>query len=163
VGDAVPKRELEGFHWVVEGMLAGSPRPGALHALETDLRFLAARGIRHVVSLTEEPLDERAVAATGLGSLHFPIARAAAPAPLQALAVCHQVNDWLNLREPVLFHCEEGVGRTGTMLAALLVTRGDSPDAATRTVRLGCPHYTPSGYQQALLEDLDALVGGDRR
>lgn len=147
-------REL---HWLLEGQLAGSALPGLLDAAEEDLAFLRRVGIRVVISLTENapalPFAEH-----GLQPVHFPIDDMGFPTPRATASLCQLVEAALHLDRPVLMHCRAGLGRTGTMLAAFLISRGDRAEEAVRRVRTVCANYIQTDAQEAFLRHFEALV-----
>ncbi len=49
------------FSFVIEGELAGMAFPGRFADLYEDLTFLRRQGVAAIVSLTEYPVDQRAV------------------------------------------------------------------------------------------------------
>jgi hypothetical protein len=60
----------------------------------------------------------------------------------------------------VLLHCGAGIGRTGTVAAALLVRRGAALEDALAAVRAARPMAGPEvGAQRALLEELERARG----
>src|SRR5689334_6457553 len=75
------------FYWLIDNTLAGSGRPGnwsrrdgdgtdldAAHtALDADLAWLRARGIRAILTLTETPLLGGALARHDLAGYHLPV------------------------------------------------------------------------------------------
>ena len=137
---------VDAFNWILPRALAGSGRPGLLGDLDTQLAWLRSAGIEHVISLTEKPLvlEDR----HGLVVTHFPIPDMGFPMPRRAHELCRFVLEAIQRDEPVLLHCKAGLGRTGTMLACCLVSRGANPDEAVRRVRTICSHYIQNQSQE---------------
>jgi len=123
------------FSFVLEGELAGSSRPGMLRPLAEDLAELARAGIGAGVSLTEGPLDAKALAASGMEWVHLPVREFTPPAPAQIERFIEFTDRSLADGRAVVVHCGAGLGRTGTMLACYLVRRGEDAGAAIRRVR----------------------------
>ena len=139
---------MEGFSWVIEEELAGMPKPGASAfwtggsgqtAVERDLRSVKAAGVRAVVSLTLESLEESAVRFAGLDFLHLPIPDLAPPTPADIDRFVAFVETSVGRGRPVAVHCQMGKGRTGTMAACYLVKRGHDAVEAIRRVRAARP------------------------
>ncbi len=121
--------------FVIPGKLAGSARPGGYGDAGPDLAGLARSGVGALVSLTEEPLDARAVGELGFRYLHLPVMDFEAPTQEQIDRFVAFVDACLADGVAVLAHCGAGLGRTGTMLACYLVSRGMKPDTAIRKIR----------------------------
>jgi atypical dual specificity phosphatase len=140
---------LTAFNWIITRQLAGSGRPGLLADFEVDMAFLAAVGIRTIVTLTEDRVD----ALDGrdeLEVLHFPIPDMGFPTPRTAEALCGQVVARMR-HSPVLLHCRAGLGRTGTLAACCLVTLGESPDGAVTRVRTINSRYIQTRPQEQFI------------
>jgi atypical dual specificity phosphatase len=154
---------MQSFYWLIEDELAGCGRPGgrgrglawnsdaARAALEDDLAWLRARGIRAVLTLTEEPLADGALARNGLVGLHLPVRDMTAPTPAQLEAALDFIDRQRASRRPVAVHCLVGQGRSGTVLAAYLIRSGMTPEEALRRVRAVCPGAVENDEQQRAL------------
>lgn len=157
---------MQGFYWLIEGWLAGCPRPGSRRggrprdavpderdaaALAEDLAWLRARGIGALLSLTETPLAADAPARHGLVTAHFPVDDLHAPTPAQLHYALAFIDGQQALGRAVAVHCLMGQGRTGTVLAAHRIRAGSAPDAALRELRAICPGAIGSPEQEAAL------------
>ncbi len=156
---------MQGFYWLIEGRLAGCPRPGsrrggkpgdaspkdAQAALDDDLAWLRSRGIRAVLSLTETPLDSDVPTRHGLEVLHLPVDDLHAPSPAQLHYALAFIDRQHALDHAIAVHCLMGQGRTGTVLAAHRIRAGSAPDAALAELRALSPGAISSPEQEIAL------------
>ncbi len=169
---------MQGFYWLIEGKLAGCPRPGsgrgpdardeppdglgAPTPLDDDLVWLRDRGIRAVLSLTETPLDAAAFARYDLAGLHLPVDDLHAPTPAQLHYALAFIDQQHARDRAVAIHCLMGQGRTGTVLAAHRIRGGSTTDAALRELRALSPGAIGSTVQEealrAFARDRDWIV-----
>jgi atypical dual specificity phosphatase len=138
---------MQGFYWLVQGILAGCPLPGGRRpraggissSLENDLAWLREQGISALLSLTEEPLPAEVLIRQGIEGLHLPVVDLTPPTPAQ-LTYALEFIDWHRAHsQAVAVHCLMGQGRTGTVLAAYLIRAGATPEQALAELRAVCP------------------------
>jgi protein-tyrosine phosphatase len=133
--------------WIIPGVLAGMPMPfihpnrrmydgGVLDAYDDELKELHLAGVRAVVSLLNIPTDAAVYESAGFAFLCLPVSDGGAPTMEQAKDFVRFVTEQRRGGRPVAGHCEAGLGRTGTMLAAYLISQGESADAAIRRIRI---------------------------
>lgn len=148
------------FSWLERGVLAGSAVPGyfGFSSLEDDLRDIREEGIRTIVSLTEDPIDEEMVEAEGMKYVHIPIDDHTAPSLEQMREFVELVARERERGSPVLVHCFAGIGRTGTMLAAWLVARGTPPADAVLAVRNARPGSLETNSQERAVHHFRAFL-----
>jgi len=144
---------MPGFSWVIDGELAGMPRPGGVRELDADLRFIAGQGVDLLVSLTETPTDGKAAAAHGLELLHLPVVDFTAPTQEQLAEFVFRASGTIGKGDGVGVHCAGGKGRTGTFLAAFFVSRGMTADQAIDEVRRLRPGSIETDEQERAVEE----------
>ncbi|MCA9617935.1 MAG: dual specificity protein phosphatase family protein [Myxococcales bacterium] len=129
--------------------LAGMADPSGAESLSRLAVDLAVQGVVAIVSLTEHGLRKTVQNELGLPVLHVPVPDLAPPTPYDVERVGDFVSSW----RPgvVLLHCRSGIGRTGTMLACLLVTRGRTAEEAVSEVRRAKPSAINSRAQEEFI------------
>jgi atypical dual specificity phosphatase len=154
-----PGLDMDGFYWLIENELAGCPRPGSRKGrveddatLDADLAWLRERSIGAILSMTETPLNEAALARHEFLSLHLPVADLHAPTPAQLHYALRFIDEQRTLGNRVAVHCLMGQGRTGTILAAYLIRAGSTADDALRQLRAICPGAISAREQEQALQ-----------
>jgi atypical dual specificity phosphatase len=147
------------FHWLLDGRLGAMGRPGLNRDLETDLEAIATAGIDLLVTLTGEPVPADRLRAVGMQGRHFPIRDMGVPSVASAATLCREIERTLGDGRRVAIHCHAGLGRTGTMVAALLIWMGRDAEAAAAHVRSVVRGAIQSEAQMEFLRNFAAAVG----
>ncbi len=153
--------------WVIPGELAGMPMPfihperrlnggGALEDFDDELKDLQRLGVRAVISLLNLPSDEPIYESVGFSYLCLPVANGRAPTVEQVTDCVRFIDEQRTARRPVAVHCEGGIGRTGTMLAAYFISQGASANEAMRRVRVVEPAAIETAEQILFLSGFAA-------
>ena len=105
-----------------------------------DLAAIRAQGIADIVNLCAECYDLCATEKNaGFDVYYIPIPDEEAPAIEELEKAIYWVTDCINSGNKLLVHCRFGIGRTGTFVAAYLMSKGHSIKAALLKMK-----HTPS-------------------
>ena len=141
--------------WVLPDQVLACAYP----RMESALAALVAARISIVVNLHERPHGPGVLAVHGLVEVHLPTRDFTAPslpALVQGVAVMDQA---LAASQRVAVHCGAGRGRTGTLLACLLVARGEQPAAAIAQVRRRRPGAVETRAQAEAVQAFADMLG----
>lgn len=154
--DRVPLPGVAGALWLAGKRFVAPDPEAALAAVGADTMVclcedfeLADRYPGYVEWLRS---DERA--------LWFPVADLHAPSPQAAVGLIGRIRPRLETGRTVLMHCGAGIGRAGTLAAALLIDLGQTLDSALSVVAAARPMAGPEvGAQSELLITLSSAAG----
>jgi len=135
-------------------------RGGALTAYDDELVLLHSAGVRAVVSLLNIPTDKTIYEEAGFNFICLPVANGGAPTMDQANQFVRFVEEQRSRQNPVAVHCEAGIGRTGTMLAVYLISRGQTAAQAIRSIRTIQPSAIETPRQVWFLEEYARRMPG---
>jgi atypical dual specificity phosphatase len=147
---------LRNFSYLIDGQLAGLAHPGFGAELDSTLDTLSRNGITAIVSLDEAGIDRDVARTHGLTQSHIALGDFSPPTVAQADEFVAVVDDELRRGGQVAVHCQAGIGRTGTMLAAYLIAHGASVPSAIDEVRSRRRHSVESESQHRFLEEYAA-------
>lgn len=139
--------------WVIPDKLAGMPRP----PLE-DLEQIYQAGLRGLVSVMDEPSGIEEYKQVGLAALWLPIIGGKAPTVAQVKEFAAFANPIIAKNHSVAVHCTSGNRRTGTLLAAYLVSKGESPEQAIKYIQEVRPSAELREAQIQFLQNLPSLL-----
>jgi len=146
------------FRWIVPEQLAGMGKPGLLGREEDDLAAIAAAGISMLVSLTEEPIPPITLRGFGIEGRHHRIQDMGVPAVSSTASLCRSMENAMKGGGRVAVHCHAGLGRTGTILASMLVWLGEEPATAIQRVRAHNRGYLQNAAQENFVHRFAASV-----
>ena len=134
---------------------------GGLNEFIDELPELARAGIGAVASLLNIPSDAKLYADAGFDFICLPVADGQPPRLEQVLEFIAFVDNRKQDRG-VAVHCEAGCGRTGTMLCAYLIAKGEAPPSALNRVRTIEPSAVETQRQVGFLLELPDLLQGSK-
>jgi atypical dual specificity phosphatase len=118
------------FSWI-DSDVAGCGRP----TTQRSVLWLKKQGITAVLSLTESRLPSNWVENAGLDYKHIPVDNHEVPESKKVREAVDFLRDSVKKGKKAAVHCAAGQGRTGTILAAYLVSKGMKPADAIERVR----------------------------
>ncbi len=148
-------RHAMDMDWIIPGEVAAFSQ-----WVLSDLVALQAEGIGAIVSLTEH-VPQPLAHATNMRLMHLPLIDMTAPTDEQIEDFVDFVNAALDEEIAVGVHCLAGLGRTGTMIACLLVSRGMGPEEAIAHVRAARPGSVQTAVQERAVKRWALVVAGE--
>ncbi len=146
---------IRNFSWLIEGEIAGMAKPAST---VSDFEFLKDNNIDAIVSLSEFPLDENLVEEFGFEVKHIPVRDFESPR-------MEQIEDFLKFAKEIrtdgkklVVHCDAGAGRTGTMLACYLVSKGYDAAKAIEEVRRKRPGSIETPGQEEIVVKCEGKI-----
>jgi atypical dual specificity phosphatase len=138
------------FDWLLPEQLGACVNPAVAGTAAAELH---ARQIRLLINLHERPDPPELLVHLQAETVHLPVQNSDPPTQDQLDRGVAVIGEALNRGVRVAVHCGAGLGRSGTLLAAYLVSQGASPDAAIADVRAARPGSIETDEQEAAVHD----------
>ncbi len=144
--------------WIVSGKLLASPYP----ADEPAIAQLANMDVGLCINLSEHRLHPAWLQCHGLTELHLPVPDFTAPSPALLAEAVAAINETIAAGAAVSVNCLGGLGRTGTVVAAWLVSQGMAASESIAFMRERRPGSIETREQeQAVHQFAETTNGGD--
>lgn len=137
---------------VLPNKLFGMPAPE-----EKDLKNLTQAGIKSIVCLLEDNSNIEAYNTNGFENLWLPVADNEAPTFEQVEKLVKFIDEQNEKNNPVAIHCQGGKGRTGTLIASYLISKGDTFEEAMNKIDEKQPNAIKKEFQINFLKELSTL------
>ena len=144
------------FSWIEPDVLGACIYPQS----DLELAELAGLGVSLIVNLHERGHPDPSLERHGIQQLHLPVPDMAAPSQEQLDLGVDAIEAALIDGGKVVVHCAVGLGRTGTLLACLYVSRGLNADDAIDRVRSLRPGSIESEVQARAVHSFARLLSG---
>ena len=136
------------FNWIIPDRLGAMSLPRG-----EDLTLLREAGVTLLVSLLRGHPSDEAVRRAGLRLLRLPVPDFGVPSGEQLREFVAEVRAELAAGGKVVVHCVGGLGRTGTFIAAYLISEGRGAQEAIDFVRRRRPGSVETAEQEGALHD----------
>jgi atypical dual specificity phosphatase len=124
------------FDWLIPDQLAACVDPVAGVQAAEQLR---TGNVTLLINLYERPDPPELLQNLGAETLHLPVHNSDAPTQAQLDRGVAAITQALQQGKRVAVHCGAGLGRSGTLLAAYLVSQGSDAEDALARVRAARP------------------------
>ena len=143
---------------LIDNYVAGSARILS----RNDVNWLARKGIKAIVALTEIPAPSSWIEGSGIDYKHVPVKNHFAPTLAQIEDCVDFMETNVQKGNKVLLHCAAGKGRTGTVIAAYVCKRDNiTAELAIEQVRAkrpGSVERDPKTGQEDAVKDFRKLL-----
>lgn len=145
------------FDWVLPEQLAACVNPSVSESAAAEL---LAQHVGLLVNLHERPDPPDLLAHLQAETLHLPVPDSLPPTQAQLEQGVAAIGAGLRAGKRVAVHCGAGLGRSGTLIAAYLVSQGSKPDEAVTLVRTTRPGSIETDEQEAAVHDFARRLSG---
>jgi len=138
------------FDWVLPEQLAACVNPSVSHSAATEL---LTQRIGLLVNLHERADPPELLVQLQAETVHLPVPDSLPPTQDQLEHGVAAIAHGLRRGARVAVHCAAGLGRSGTLIAAYLVSQGSVPEAAIALVRAARPGSIETDAQEAAVHE----------
>lgn len=146
------------FDWIVDQEVGGMSHPSS----PEDFHFLKESAIDVIVSLTGGGPSPELAERFRMRVHHFHIPDMDIPSVATMDSIVDAIDGELKEGRRVAVHCGAGLGRTGTVLACYLVSRGEPAPKAIDVVRRKRPGSVETPDQERFVADYEAHINRRR-